>query len=135
MILGWRSATPAYVYTPMAQLHAPGLVIIATAFYLFVISNRPSVLKRFIRHPQLTGVALWGFAHLLINGDSRSVLLFGGLLLWAILEIIMINKRDGEWAKDVAPTWTTDLINVAVTAVVIAVLILIHPWLAGVPVY
>lgn len=32
------------------------------------------------RHPFLWGVSLWALAHLLVNGDAASMLLFGGLL-------------------------------------------------------
>ena len=49
-----------------------------------------------IRHPQLTAVKLWAVAHLLVNGDSASLLLFGGLLVWAVLEVVIINKQDGK---------------------------------------
>ena len=38
-----------------------------------------------IRHPQLTAVRLWALAHLLVNCDSASLLLFGTLLIWAVL--------------------------------------------------
>ena len=44
----------------------------------------PNNVKRLLRHPQLTGVALWGIGHLLANGESRSIILFGGLGAWAI---------------------------------------------------
>jgi uncharacterized membrane protein len=33
-----------------------------------------------VRHKQLTGVKAWAVAHLLVNGDLASILLFGGLL-------------------------------------------------------
>ena len=49
-----------------------------------------------IRHPQLTAVKLWALAHLLVNGDSASLLLFGGLLVWAAVEVVIINKQDGK---------------------------------------
>jgi len=36
---------------------------------------------RITRHPFLWGVALWAFAHLLVNGDLASLIFFGSLLL------------------------------------------------------
>jgi uncharacterized membrane protein len=134
IIMGWRGAVPAFVYRPPAALQLPALLLIYAGFLLFVVSNRQSRLRRIIRHPQLTGVALWGIAHLILNGDSRSLLLFGGLTLWAIIEIFAINRRDGEWVKADAPGWGTELVTVVITAVVIGVVIWAHPWLAGVPV-
>lgn len=135
IILGWRSVQPQYLYAPVAMLHTPAVASIMAALLLFVVSNRPSRIKQLVRHPQLTGVALWAFAHLLINGDNRSLVLFGGLLLWAVVEIVAINRRDGVWIKAPVPAWTSDVINVLVTAAVVAVLVMAHPWLAGVPVY
>ena len=64
-------------------------------FILFFAAYPPTNVKRLLRHPQLTGVALWGVGHLLANGESRSIVLFGGLTLWAIAEIVVINRRDG----------------------------------------
>lgn len=39
---------------------------------------------RITRHPFLWGVALWSLAHLLVNGDLASLILFGTLLVLAL---------------------------------------------------
>ncbi|MFK8048940.1 MAG: NnrU family protein [Halioglobus sp.] len=134
MIMGWRSAQPELVYLPPVSLRHPAMLLVVVAFFLLAISNRPSGLRRWIRHPQLTGVMMWAIAHLLMNGDSRSVVLFGGMALWSLIEIIAINRREGAWIKDPAPPLSTDLISVAITAVVVAIVIAIHPYLSGMPV-
>ena len=134
IIFGWRSTQPDFLYMPPQALHQPALAILVLAFLLFVVSNRKSRLRQVIRHPQLTGVALWGIAHLLLNGEDRSVLLFGGLSLWAIGEIIAINRRDGEWVKGEIPGWGSEVVTVVITLVVVGVLVAIHPWLSGMPV-
>jgi hypothetical protein len=51
-------------------------------------------ITRVIRHPQLTAVKTWAVAHLLVNGDLASVILFGGLLAWAVVEVILINRAE-----------------------------------------
>lgn len=135
IIVGWRGATPAYLYAPVAGLRGPALALLAFAFLLFTLGKRPSRLRRLIRHPQLTGVSLWGVAHLLLNGDSRALLLFGGMTVWALVEIIAINRRDGVWIKGAVPGWGGELRSVLVAAVVVAVVIAIHPWLSGRPVF
>lgn len=134
IILGWRSTLPALVYLPSPALHGPALALLALAFLLLVVSARRSRLRRVIRHPQLTGVCLWGIAHLLLNGDSRSLLLFGAMTLWAVIEIFAINRREGVWIKEDAPPVGTELLNLVMAAVVIAVVVYAHPWLAGMPV-
>jgi uncharacterized membrane protein len=132
IVLGWRSSEPSWIYTPPMQIRSIATLLVAIAIYLFVISNRPSVIKRVLRHPQLTGVILWSGAHLLLNGDSRSLLLFSGLGIWAVLEIALINGRDGAWEKPQAPALKTDLISAIVSVVVILALSWGHRWFAGV---
>lgn len=134
MIGGWRSTVPSSLYVPSPALHLVALAIMALAFVLLVVSNRNSRLRLLVRHPQLTGVALWGFAHLLLNGDNRSVLLFGALCAWAIVEILAINRRDGVWIKTDAPAWSAELITLIIAALVIAITVAVHPWLSGMPV-
>ncbi len=134
IVIGWRSSLPTLVYLPSPALHGPALVLLVAAFLLLVVSSRPSRLRRLIRHPQLTGVTLWGIAHLLLNGDSRSLLLFGGISLWAIVEILAINRRDGAWHRPDVPPWRAELVNLVIAAVVTGVVVYVHPWLAGVPV-
>lgn len=134
IVLGWRGALPYLVYTPPAPLQSVGLLLIAIGIYLFVVANRPSALKRVLRHPQLTGLVLWCAGHLLLNGDNRSVLLFGALGAWAVLEILLINARDGAGERPVAPPLKTDLITAVIAVIAYLVLVGVHPWLAGVPV-
>ena len=134
MIMGWRSAQPELVYLPQAALRHPGMLLVVIAFFLFVISNRPSRVKQWIRHPQLTGVIVWAIAHLLMNGDSRSVILFGGMALWSLIEIFAINRREGERVIDPAPPLSTDLVSLVITAIVVGIVIAIHPYLSGMPV-
>ncbi len=134
MILGWKSAATTYFYVLPVSFRLLALGLIAIAIWLLVVSNRPSRLRTVVRHPQLTGVAVWAVAHLLVNGDSRSLVLFGGLLLWSIGEIVAINRREGLWIKDEAPGWGAEVVNIVIAAVVYGVLIFLHPWLSGVPI-
>lgn len=45
------------------------------------------------RHPVLWGFALWAGSHLLPNGDLRSLLLFSSLLAFALLGMVMGDRR------------------------------------------
>jgi uncharacterized membrane protein len=135
IIFGWRSAVPVSIYVPPAGLHTFALGLLGVAFLLMVVSARNSRLRRLIRHPQLTGVALWGFAHLLLNGDNRSLVLFGGMAAWALIEILAINRRQGVWIQAEAPSWGAEVVTVGVAAITVAVVVYIHPWLSGVPVW
>ena len=39
---------------------------------------------------------LWAIAHLLINGDLASSVLFDGVLLWAVVEVMVNNHQEGK---------------------------------------
>lgn len=58
--------------------------------------DRPDAVKgmlRVTRHPFLWGVAVWAVGHLLANGDLPSVILFGSLLLLAVLGGASIDAK------------------------------------------
>ena len=130
--LGWRSTQPVYLYTlPAIATHiAMGLMIIA--FILLGAANSPTRIKRYIRHPQLSGVLVWTIAHLILNGDNRSVLLFATLGVWTIFEMFFINKREGQWLKPQAPSFGQEIKSLAISMAVLIVAIIAHPYISGV---
>ena len=130
--LGWRNTQPDYLYTSPAFATHIAMVLLVIAFILMGASNYPTRLKRFIRHPQLSGLVVWAIAHLLLNGDNRSVLLFATLAVWAILEMILISKREGQWHKPQAPSIVQEIKGVAISLVVLVVVVMAHPYIAGV---
>ena len=99
MMVGWRSIVPANVYNP--PLHGSPIVsaLMLLSFILFAAASAPGNIKRFLRHPMLTGMIVWGAAHLLANGESRSIVLFAGLSAWALISIVTINLREGAWKE------------------------------------
>lgn len=132
IIFGWRSAVPSAIYAPPLGDSPIPAALIAVGIILFVASATPNNLKRLIRHPQMTAVLFWISGHLLANGDSRSLLLFGGLGVWAILEIIFINKRDGVWNKPAPVPVLKDLLTAVLAVIVVLALARFHAALSGV---
>ena len=66
------------------------------AFYLMAASSLKVKVTSVVRHPQLTAIKAWSVGHLLVNGDAPSLVLFGGLLAWAVVSVILINRQDGK---------------------------------------
>ncbi len=132
IIFGWRTAVPTAVYAPPLFDSPIPVTLIAVGIILFVVSATPNNIKRFIRHPQMTAVILWSSGHLLANGDSRSVVLFGGFGLWAVLEIIFINKRDGAWNKPAAVPLLKGVLTIVLAVIVILALARFHAAFSGV---
>lgn len=126
IIVGWNSVEPVNLYDPPEWgVHANNVLMIISIF-LLVSADRKSMARRVLRHPMLTGLAVWGIAHLLANGDQRSVIVFGALTIWAVAEINLISARDGAWVKPDAPGLKSEFIGLIITAVVIGVIIFLH---------
>ncbi|WP_424965117.1 MULTISPECIES: NnrU family protein [unclassified Dinoroseobacter] len=136
MIFGYRGAEFISVWYPPAFLTHVNNALMLLALWVYGSSAAKGA-KAWpayrTRHPQLLAVKIWAFAHLLVNGDLASILLFGGLLGWAVGSVILINKAEPSWtAPEKAGTKTT--IRLAVITVVLYVLIAgIHAWLGVSP--
>jgi len=135
IVMGWRSIEPTTVYLPSPALRHPAIGLVVIAFLLLVVGSRNSRIRQWVRHPQLTGVLLWALAHLLLNGDNRSVALFSGMALWSLGEIIIISKREGNWVKAELPSLGAEMVTLIATAVVVLGLIFAHPYFTGMRVF
>ena len=132
MVFGWRSTVPEFVYLPPAWGRPLTIALMLVSVMLFGAANYPTRIKRIVRHPQLTGLGLWSIGHLLSNGDSRSLVLFGGLGFWALVEMLLINRREGEWAKPDAPALSNEATGLVISVIVFLALVFLHPYYAGV---
>lgn len=132
MVMGWRYALPTYLYTLSDNIHLATIGIMAFASVLFIAAKLPTRVKRIFRHPQLTGVALWALGHLLANGDSRSVVLFGGMLVWSVLEMFLINHREGPRQSPPVKGFVTEIVVLALGGALFIGLIMAHPYLSGI---
>ncbi len=135
IITGSQFSPYVEVWTPPFWLGHWALILVPISIILMVASYLKSVLRRKIRHPQLLAIKLWTLAHLLANGDLASIILFGGLFMWAILSIVLINKRDGAWSPPENLSWKNDILSIVIGLAVSAGIIALHPWLFGVPVF
>jgi uncharacterized membrane protein len=129
MVIGYRGAFTGLAYTPPSWgIHLNNLLMLL-AVYLFAASGVKARVATKMRHPQLTAVKTWAVAHLLVNGDWASVVLFGSLLAWAVAEVIVINRSQPDWTP---PAWggpAAEVKAVVGTLVVFAVMAGIHVWL------
>ncbi len=135
MVLGYRSAEGDFFWgrTPMLVGINNLLMILAIYFYAAsAAKDRKIWLGTKVRHPQLTGFSIWAIAHLLVNGDTESFVLFGGLLIWAIVEILIINAQEGPWERPDRAPFKKEIVAIVVTIVVVVVVMGIH-YALGVP--
>lgn len=98
MVVGYRMAAFVPLWSgPGWLVHLNNLAVLI-ALYMMSPAPKKGVLLNGIRHPMLIGFLLWAGAHLLVNGDLASLILFGGLGAWALLEIMVINRAEPAWA-------------------------------------
>jgi uncharacterized membrane protein len=93
ILFGMSRAEFRPVFSPPAwSVIAAGLAM-PVAFCLLVAAFVPNNFRRVIRNPMLSGVLVWALAHLVANGDLASILLFSSFGLYAVIDIISVNRR------------------------------------------
>ncbi len=97
MFLGYRQAEIIPVYTPFPGAGHLNNLLMFPALYLMGVGPAGGRLSAKIRHPMLAGIIVWSFSHLLVNGDIASIVMFGGLGLWALVQMRLINQHEGPW--------------------------------------
>lgn len=133
MILGYRSAPVTQLWDPpTAMRHLNNLLMLVAVVLVNMKANRGS-LRRLMRHPMLTAVILWAVAHLMVNGDLAALILWGGLGMWAVLDILVINRTAPAWSRPAPGPLRNDLIYLAFSAVVFAAIVGVHTWLGYPP--
>ena len=128
MIWGYRQAEVVNIWFPPSwTVHLNNLLMLAAVFFLGVGHSKGRLRARF-RHPMLASVKIWALAHLLVNGDLASIVLFGSMLAWAVAEVIVINRSE-PWVPKAPGDPKRDLVLVAITLVFYAAISGIHIWL------
>lgn len=132
IVVGWPGADRTVLYVaPYWTVHiAYGLTLLA--FVCLAAAYLPKGrIAAALKHPMLAGVKAWALAHLLVNGDVRSLLLFGGFLAYGVLDRIMVKRR-GAPTPAPGPFRNDILAIMGGAAVWAAVYFWLHPYIAGV---
>src|SRR5205085_2414647 len=125
------------IWHPPAWTRHVTVLLMWFSIVAVVAAYVPGNIKRTLKHPMLVGVKLWAFAHLISNGDLGSIVLFGGILAWAVYDRISLKHRSdpgappipvGGWKNDVAAV-------IAGTFVYLALGFVFHPLVIGVPAF
>lgn len=129
MIIGYRAVDKADLYTLPIWAWYLNNVLMLIAIFLLDAGRVKGVVRTKVRHPMLSGVIVWSVAHLLVNGDVASLILFGGLGFWAVLETIVINRAEGAWQVPETGSILNDAKVMVVAAAVFSAIVGIHYWL------
>jgi uncharacterized membrane protein len=121
---------PAFTRHITVALVWPAIIFVTAAYIRGDIARK-------LKHPMLVGVKLWALAHLISNGDLGSILLFGGLLGWAVFDRISLKRRSDPGGPPIPYGGrTNDIIAMVVgTLVYLALGFWFHPYVIGVPAF
>ena len=135
IIIGYRWADFIPVWSPPEFFkHLVGPIMLL-AFWIYGSSAAKGA-KAWpaykLRHPQLLAVKIWAAAHLLANGDLASILLFGTMLVWAGVTVMLVNRAEPHWVAP-APAGQKTYIRLSIiTLLLFTIVVAIHTYL-GVP--
>lgn len=134
MVIGYRMAEGAFFWGRSPMMVGINNLLMLVSVYMFAAAGMKTALARKMRHPMLGAVKVWALAHILVNGDVPSLVLFGGLLGWAVLAMILINRAEPEWTRPEPAPASKEIIAVVATLVIYGGISAIHIWL-GYPVF
>lgn len=130
---GLARQSPVVLYVPPTWLRHLALLLLVPVFPLFLAAYLPGRIKTVTKHPMLVATKLWAVAHLLANGTLADVLLFGGLLAWAVADRISLKRRPVRAIRAAPASPLNDVIAVVAGLALYAAFVLwLHQWLIGV---
>ncbi|OIQ45093.1 MAG: hypothetical protein BM558_05365 [Roseobacter sp. MedPE-SW] len=126
MVLGYRSAESFELglYPPFLR-HINNLLVLLALYFTSPGPSKGAIFYK-MRHPMLFGFSLWAIAHLLVNWDPASFVLFGGLLIWALVEMVVINRAEPDWTPNPKGSIAKDGMFLVASVVLLAVIGYVH---------
>lgn len=116
---------------PVWMSHLTATLMVFAMIFL-VAAYIPSRIRSALKHPMLVAVKIWALAHLLVNGDAASAILFGTFLAYAIYDRISLKRRGNTGP---GPQNVSIVNDVAVVAIGLALYAFFvfggHAWLIG----
>lgn len=80
--------------SPIWTRHLAALLLLPAFVMLFSAHVPGNAIKARLKHPMVLGVKVWALAHLLANNTLADLLLFGGVLVWAVFDYRAARQRD-----------------------------------------
>jgi len=81
------------LWDPPSWTRHIAFLLMVPAMILLVAAFVPSRIRAAAKHPMLAAIKFWALAHLLVNGDLGSLLLFGAFLAFAVYDRISVKHR------------------------------------------
>jgi uncharacterized membrane protein len=138
LVWGYANIKPWILLAdPPSFMRHIAMALMIPAMILIVAAYVPTgFIKKAVKHPMLTAVKIWALAHLLVNWDVGSLVLFGSFLAFGVIDRIAAKKRGDVGAAEATPNVLGDLISLAVGLALYGVLVYeLHYILFGIDLY
>lgn len=138
LVWGYANLKP---WIPLAEppsfMRHIAMTLMLPAIVLIVAAYAPTgFMKKAVKHPMLTAVKIWALAHLLVNWDVGSLILFGSFLVYGVIDRIAVKRRGDKGAGTATPNVVGDLIALAVGFALFGALVYeLHYTLFGIDLY
>ncbi|MFT3987301.1 NnrU family protein [Aestuariivirga sp.] len=120
-------------YIPGAGAKHITMTLALLAFILWGSGHGKGYIRLWVQNPMSVGFVLWAVGHLLANGKTWDVAVFGTILVIALVDIIVSMLRGKRPSYE--PRLRSDIIAVAAGVVLYAVFLFgFHPYVLGLPV-
>lgn len=126
MVIGFRRSDYIPIYTPFEGVGPINNFLMLVAVACMGMGASKGKMRTWLRHPMLTGVVIWMVAHLLVNGDLASLILFGGMGFWAVATMVLINRAEGPWKRPEPGPPAGDIRLIVITIIMFTVIASIH---------
>lgn len=136
LVWGYANIKPwIFLADPPSWMRHITMLLMLPAIILIVAAYVPwtGFIKKAVKHPMLVAVKLWAFAHLLVNWDVGSLILFGSFLAFGVIDRMALKTRADIGAGAAEPNVLGDLLALAVGAALYALLVYeLHRIITGV---
>lgn len=124
------------VWSPPGFMRHITILLMLFAVIFMTAAFVPSHIKMWLKHPMLNSVKAWALAHLLVNGDLGSIILFGAFLVWGSYARVAAKRRGDRGTMAAPAGWINDALVVVIGVIVFLALgFTFHPIVIGVPVF
>jgi uncharacterized membrane protein len=132
IILGWRMSPVVPVYDPPPSGRIATFILVLVAFLCLGIFLFRGSFRQRLRFPLAWAVVFWSAGHLFANGDRASVVLFGGMLVYALAHL-GLGMANGIRPSPVLRQGH-DVLSIVVGTALYGIAAQMHPLFTGVPV-
>jgi uncharacterized membrane protein len=132
VVIGWRLSPFIPVYDPPDWGRYVAFFLVLLAFLCLGIFLFRGTLRQKLRFPLALGIILWGSGHLFANGDVASLILFGGMILYAAAHLALGIANGVRPSPDVRQGH--DVLSLLAGAALYGLMTQLHPVLIGVPI-